>query len=590
MRIWRNAAKVSGALAGGLLAAACATTDQAATPEPAESEFTPVTDAMLLAPDPADWLMWRRTLDSWGYSPLDQINRRNVSRLALVWSRGLAEGASQEGTPLVHDGVMFFPSPNDVTDAFDAQTGDLLWEHRRRWPDDLKDYIPNPDINRNLAIHGGLIYDLSSDDFLYALDAKTGEQVWESMIVPYSDGGEQQSSGPITADGKVFSSRGCEMDAGPDPCVITAHDAETGAELWRTPTIARPGEPGDETWKGLPYEQRSHVGAWMVPSYDPELNRLYVGTSVTGPAPKYLLGGNDGTYLYHNSTLSLDADTGEIVWWFQHVVDNWDLDHTFERILVDTVVAPDPDAVRWINPNVTPGETRRVVTGIPGKTGIVYTLDRDTGEFLWATETIPQNVVADIDTTTGKSTISPDALFEKAGDRHTICPSGAGGKNWPAGAYSPQTNVMFMPLQISCARMTATSDTLEPGMFYGVANRVDITPPDEPVGVLQAISAETGETVWTYKQRATMHSVVATGGGLIFAGDGAGRFRAFDQRTGEVLWEVNLGSPVTGYPVTFAVDGRQYVAVSTGELSRANVLTPEIRVSASNTLFVFALP
>ncbi|MGD8323615.1 MAG: PQQ-binding-like beta-propeller repeat protein, partial [Gammaproteobacteria bacterium] len=304
----------------------------------------PVTDAMLAAPDDGDWLMWRRTLDNWGFSPLDQVNRRNVGELQLVWSRALTQGV-QEGTPLVHGGMMFFPNPNDVTQAYDARTGDLIWEYRRPVPDDVGQYFPAASTNRNLAIYGNLILDNGADGYAYALEATTGELVWESFILDYR-AGAKNSSGPIVANGKVISGRSCEPEGGPEACVITAFDALTGEELWRTRTIPRPGEPGDETWGDVPYEERWHVGMWMVPSFDPELNRIYVGTSVTSPAPKFMLAGNDEQYLYHNSTLALDGDTGEIVWYFQHLVDHWDLDHPFERLLVDTVVAPDSDDVR----------------------------------------------------------------------------------------------------------------------------------------------------------------------------------------------------------------------------------------------------
>ncbi len=348
-----------------------------------DREFSPVTDAMLAEPDPADWLMWRRTTNGWGYSPLDRIDRGNVNELALVWTRPLGTGV-QEGTPLVHDGLMFFPNPNDLTQAFDAETGDLLWEYQREWPDDLGQYIPFAQINRNLGVYGTTILDLSGDDYIYALDALTGELAWETRIADYRVHPAQQTSGPIAANGKIFSSRGCEPEGGPDACVITAHDARTGEEIWRRRTIPAPGEPGNETWGDVPYENRWHVGAWMVPSYDIELNMVYVGTSVTSPAPKFIIGDNDDQYLYHNSTLALDGDTGEIVWYYQHVVDHWDLDHPFERLLVDTAVAPDASAVDWVNPDIEPGEMRKVITGVPGKTGIVYTLDRETGEFLCA--------------------------------------------------------------------------------------------------------------------------------------------------------------------------------------------------------------
>jgi alcohol dehydrogenase (cytochrome c) len=234
----------------------------------AQRALSPVTDAMLRDPAPADWLMWRRTLNSHGYSPLDRINRSNVRNLALVWSRGLTAGI-QEGTPLVHDGVMFMPNPMDVVQAIDAATGDLIWEYRRSLPADINKAVPFPAINRNLAIYGSTIIDTSADDFLYALDTATGKLVWETRILDYQKQAAQQTSGPIIARGMVVSGRGCEPKGGPDACVITAHDARTGKELWRTRTIPMRGEPGDETWGGIPFESRWHVGTWMVPSYDP---------------------------------------------------------------------------------------------------------------------------------------------------------------------------------------------------------------------------------------------------------------------------------------------------------------------------------
>jgi alcohol dehydrogenase (cytochrome c) len=575
----------------GPTAAALAAALLLASPGAAEDRrdgLTPVTDAMLLNPDPADWLMWRRTLDSWGYSPLNQIRRRNVRRLALVWSRGLPEGSNQ-GTPLVHDGVMFFPSPNDTTQAFDAATGEFLWEYRRPWPDDVEEYIPAASTNRNLAAWGDLIVDAGNDNYLYALNARTGELVWETQYLDYRRG-SKHSSGPIVANGAVFSTGGCEPEGGPEACVILAHDARTGAELWRTRTIAGPGEPGDESWGDVPFEQRVHAGAWMVPSYDPALNLLFVGTSVTAPAPKYMLGGNELQHLYHNSTLALDADTGEIVWHYQHVIDHWDMDHPFERLLIDTEVAPDPSEVPWINPNIQRGERRRVVTGVPGKTGVVYTLDAATGEFLWARPTVPQNIVADIDGATGAVTVNPEVLFHEDGDRADPCPSGQGGKNWPAGAYSPRTGLMYMPMLATCTSLTSITPVPDDiGLVYGIRFRSRATDPTAEVGTIYAVSAETGELAWRFQQRAGTVSLLATGGGLVFGGDGAGRFRAFDDRDGDILWEVNLGSAVTGYPVTYSVDGRQYVAVSTSVWG-ASVVTPEIRVAGANTLYVFALP
>ena len=555
-------------------------------------DVAPVTDAMLQDPDPDDWLMWRRTLDSWGYSPLDEIDRRNVDELRMVWTRALSRGR-QQGTPLVYGGVMYMPNPRDVIQAIDAVTGDLLWEHRRERPEDLEEFIVSAlsEGNRNISIYGGLIIDTSNDDHIFALEAATGRVVWDTEILDYRQNPAHQTSGPIIANGKVVSGRGCIPRGGPDACVVTAHDPMTGEELWRTRLIPAPGEPGDESWGGVPYERRRHVGAWMVPSFDPELNLIYIGTSVTSPSPKYLLGGADKQHLYHNSTLALDVDTGEIRWYYQHLNDHWDLDHPFERLLVDTAVSPSAAAVQWINPRLRAGERRKVVTGIPGKTGVVYTLDRETGEFLWATPTVSQNVISSIDGATGAVTANAEVVFSAVGQTVTTCPTWYGGKNWEAGAYSPLTNAMYFPLRNTCSQMMSVPEEENP--FLALTMREEMAPGTDHLGVVQAVSAETGETLWRYEQRAGTTSLLTTGSGLIFGGDTNGRFRALDQDTGAVLWEINLGSSVTGFPITYAVDGRQYVAVSTGATGTTNAqirLTPELRPSTGNNLFIFALP
>ena len=539
--------------------------------------FVPVTDAMLDDPADGDWLSWRRTANGWGYSPLDQVNRDNVASLRLVWTRPLRDGG-QEGTPIAYDGTLYFPNPNDILQAIDAVTGDLKWEYHRDIPDDAPDVLGGArlvSVNRNVAIYGRNIIDTGNDGYVYAVDAVTGELAWETEIFDYDTNPTRHTAGPMIAGGRVVSGRSCRPNGGPETCAIVAHDAATGEELWRRRLIPAPGEPGDETWGGVPYERRLHVGSWMVPSYDHELDLVYVGTSVTSPAPKFMLGGVDNQHLYHNSTLALDGDTGEIRWYYQHLNDHWDLDHPFERILVDTAVAPDPDQVAWINPRLQPGETRKVVTGIPGKTGVVYTLDRETGEFLWATPTITQNVISDIDGATGAVTPNAEVTFTRLGQEVLSCPGWGGGKNWPAGAYSPVTNTMYIPMQNMCARVLSTDSDPSRLSLYQLAARFQLAPGKTDRGSVWAISAETGEATWLYEQEAGTQAVVATGGGLVFAGDANGRFKALDQETGEVLWEINLGSAVLGFPITYAVDGKQYVVASTSDESN---------------LFVFALP
>ena len=575
------------------LAAAWLAPAPAAAQAPPAAGFVPVTDAMLQNPAPGDWLTWRRTLDGWGYSPLDQIDRGNVGDLRMVWSRALAPGR-QEGTPLAYRRVLYMPQASDVIEAIDAVTGDLIWQHRRDLPDDVYDFVGgNARNNRNIAVYDRFIINTSDDNYAFALDAETGDIAWETRIFDYRETPAGHSSGPIIADGKVISGRSCRPAGGPESCVVVAHDALTGAELWRRRTVPAPGEPGDETWGGVPYEQRVHVGTWMPASYDPELRLIYQGTSVTSPAPKFMLGGVENTHLYHNSTLALDVDTGEIRWHYQHMNDHWDLDHPFERILLDTAVTPNPDAVSWINPRIRPGEVRRVMTGIPGKTGLVYTLDRETGEFLWATPTVAQNVISHIDGATGAVTENAEIIFSAEGQTVLACPNMHGGKDWEAGAYSPLTNTLYMPLRNMCQRLLATTSPDASHRIYALAVRHEHAPGSDRLGAVYAISAETGETRWLHQQRAATLSLVATGGGLVFGGDANGRFRAFDQETGDVLWEINLGSPVSGFPISYAVDGRQYVAVGTGGAATTPSflrLTPELRPSNGNNLFVFALP
>jgi len=577
MRITRQIALGTGAL---LLIVAQASGQSIA-------EFEPVTDAQIQEPDPADWLSWRRTLDSWGYSPLDQIDRSNVARMRMVWAHPLPDG-HQEGTPLVRGGIMFFPGPADTIEAIDARSGEMIWQYRRDLPADIGDFLPVYDTTRNVALYGNLVIGNSADDYLYALDARTGELVWETKILDYRHGAKQ-SSGPIIADGLAITGRSCEPEGGPAACVITAHDARTGREVWRTSAIAQGDDPNDATWGGVPLAERRQVGAWMVASYDPELKLVYMGTSVTAPAPKISLVGAEHEYLYHNSTLALDVATGKIVWHYQHMVDNWDLDHTFPRMLVDELVAPAPDAVPWMAPDIEQGRTYKTVTGVPGKTGIVYTLDRETGKFLWARPTVRQNVIRSIEGATGRVTLDPASVPQQYGTSLGVCPSATGGANYMAGAYSPLTGSMFFPLLNLCADMIALDPADDPGV-YGVSTRGFIPPEaDGLLGTIHAVDAVTGRTRWVHRQRAGMQSLITTGGGLIFAGDAGGRFMALDQDGGEILWQVNLGSSVTGYPASFSIDGQQYVAVSTGRWL-GDTFTPELTHGTQNTLYVFALP
>ncbi len=562
----------------------------AATAQSALDSYTPVTDEMLAEPSPNDWLMFRRTLNEWAHSPLDQINRENVDSLRLAWSWTL-DPARNEMTPLIHDGVMFLVQGNDYVQAVDATDGTLFWEYRREVVDHV---APLASANRNGVLYEDKLIIATHDAYLVALDVHTGQVVWEQQVGDWTIG-HHYSGGPVVINGKVVQGMsGCYYyNTG---CWISAHDADTGEELWRTNTIPAVGEPGGETWGDVPNESRRGGSAWNAPSYDPELNLIYYGVAVPIPWGSAQRGTGNADVLYSNSTIALNADTGELVWYFQyHPNEEWDLDHPFERLIVETEVSPSADEVQWINPDITPGETRKVITGIPGKTGIVWTLDAATGEFLWARETNPQNVLIDVDIENHKGVNNPDIQQPEIGEQIFVCPYLLGGRNWnQAVTYDPALNILYTATNDTCMNFSLNPVQPTLGAHHGSArsSAQHVPDSDEQVGRLSAINVATGETVWNMRQRAGIGgALLSTDGGLVFVTDDARRFRAFDSATGEILWEQLLNSSAGGFPVTYMVDGVQYIAIAAGGGVSYRNLTPEIRQpSGGNVLYVFRLP
>jgi len=565
----------------------------AATPLAAQSpldRYTPVSDAMLLDPPAGEWLMWRRTLDHWGFSPLDQIDTENVGTLRLAWAWTM-EGGMQETTPLVHDGVMFLPQACDFIEAVDARDGTLLWDYRRPR---VEHPAPLACANRNATLYKDRLYIATHDAYLVALDARTGAVVWEHEVGEW-ELGQHYSGGPMIIKGRVVAGMsGCYVLN--TRCWISAHDADTGEEIWRTYTIPGDDEPGAETWAGVPVEQRLGGSAWMPPSYDPELNLIYSGVGVPIRWGAVQRGTEDGAVLYTNSTIALDADTGRLVWYFQHLPgDEWDQDHPFARLIVETEVAPAADEVQWVNPEIVPGERRKVITGLPGKPALVWTLDAATGEFLWARQTSYQNVIVGVDVANRHGIANPALKHPEIGQEILVCPSlNGGGINWQSAAYSPVTNALYAPSNDTC--MTYALNASQPGLgdYHDSAEyrRVDMPGSDGQVGHFTAVDVRTGSTLWERQQRAGFGgSVLTTGGGLVFATDDARHFRAFDARTGEVLWDQLLNSSAGGFPVSYEVDGVQYIAIAAGGGPNYRTLTPEIRQRpGGNMLFVFRLP
>lgn len=536
-------------------------------------QWRPVSAAMLNDPEPQNWLSWRRTLDGQGHSPLKQINRRNVDRLQLAWVIAMREGSNQT-TPLVHDGVMFLANPGNIIQAIDARSGELIWEYVYQYPPAAKT-LGGP--QRNIALYDDKLFITTYDAAVIALDAKTGDLVWRTVKADYQLG-YTHTSGPIIGNGVVLSGiNGCERYK-QGACFITGHDATTGKELWRTSTIALPGTAGDESWGGLAPEFRAGSDTWIAGSYDGELNLFYIGTSQAKPWVAASRGmTTEDKALYTNSTLALNADTGEIAWYYQHVPgETIDMEVGFERVLIDK------DDKRWLF--------------TVGKDGLLWRLDRRTGAFDGVTETLPQDVFESINRQTGEVRYRKDIIDAGIGDPIKTCPGIYGGHNWQAMAYSPKQQSLVIPLHNLCSELTGREVPRVVGEGgYGGDSRSFAAPhANGNLGSLVAIDVDTLKERWRYDQRAMfMTGALTTAGDLVFIGDLDRYFSAFDSRNGQRLWQVRLGAPAHGYPISYSVDGQQYLAVPTGMgvfRAMTAVISPDIYQPANGqALYVFRL-
>jgi alcohol dehydrogenase (cytochrome c) len=568
-----------------LLATAAAFAQQPQVADPTRN-LTPVTDAMLLNPPDGDWLMWRRTYSGYGYSPLAQINKDNVKNLQVAWTWSMTNGPT-EVTPIAHDGIIYIFNYANKVQALNGATGDLIWEYKRALPAKMLSDGGNLS-NRNMAIYQDNLIVATSDAHLVALEAKTGKVVWDHTHGDWTKGW-RHTSGPFVAGGMIVQGmQGCG-NAQPGGCFITGHDPKTGEEKWRVHTIAQGDDPNSNTWNGLPLESRFGATPWISGSYDPEQNLVFYGTGQPYPWLSEMRGtiprkdGMRNDALYSDSTLAIEPTTGKLRWFRQHLQDDtWDLDYVYERMLVDLTVN---------------GQTRKALI-TSGKLGILEAIDRTNGEWLWHKEMVPQNVVTAIDPKTGVKTLNA-SVVPRIGQPTTTCPANPGARGWPATAYNPNTGILYLPINEFCATMTATP--LNPGQAYsggGAATFKFSAMPtsDGNFGRVDAVRLSDQSTVWQHRQRAPSSSaVLPTGGGLVFAGDIDRYFRAFDDQTGKVLWQIRTNNTVNSFPITFTANGKQYVAVATGNgsgfLRSVSQLATEIKYpDGGSTLWVFALP
>lgn len=480
-----------------------------------------------------NWLTYGGDYASQRHSPLQQIHRGNIGSLVPKWTYHIDAARRLEATPLVHDGVMYVTNSNEVH-ALDARTGRRIWLYR-------DDNAGRQAVNRGVALLGDRVFFVTSDGYLVALHRKNGAVLWSKQYADF-DKGYHTTLAPMALEDRVIA--GVSGGDGGIRGYVAAFSAVTGEELWRFWTVPARGEPGSETWSE--FETEYGGGAtWMSGSFDPELNLVYWATG--NPWPDFYGGGRRGDNLYTCALVALDADTGKLKWYFQftpHDTHDWDAQSI--PVLLDA---------EWR------GRLRKLVVH-PNRNGYFYVLDRETGEFLSATPFIDEITWAEGIDAKGRPIEIAETEPTAAGRR--VCPAVRGASNWMSPSYNPATGLLYVPTLEQCDIYTTSAALPEPGKGYagGGGERI----PTEPGRFyLRAIDPKTGKRAWEYPMTgpATMWAgTVSTAGGVVFFGDDDGNLVALDARSGEHVWHYYMGQMLTASPITFMVDGKQYVSIA----------------------------
>jgi alcohol dehydrogenase (cytochrome c) len=521
----------------------CAITGVAAQgPSPSSIAVTinVLSEQLALAPVSANWLTYNGDYTGQRYSNLDQVNIRNVANLRAQWVFHAPNSDSLEVTPVVVDGMMFVTSANDAY-ALDAMTGRTVWHYSRPITEGLIDDASQHH-NRGVGIWHSHIYLQTDNAHLLCLDARSGHLLWD---VPYTDGNKNYgaTSAPLVVNNKVLvgTSGGDDGVRG----FLAAFDAESGKLAWQFWTIPAPGEPGSASWPGDSYLHGCGT-TWMPGTFDPQLNTVYWGTS--NPCPDFDGDPRPGDDLYTDSVLALDADSGKLKWFFQFTPhDLFDYDATETPVLLDTTYKGQP----------------RKLLAQANRNGFLYLLDRTDGSFLSAVPFVEKlNWATGIDAH-GRPKRT-DVIPTGAGTR--VCPGFSGATNWFSPSYNPGTKLFYFFALEHCDTYFKQAEKFTEGRAY-YSTGVKHIPGDDRKRILLAYDLESDKPVWRSPQVGSGHSFSGTmtsKGGLVFFGDDAQSFEAVNARTGEPLWHFNTGQTIHASPMSYDVNGTQYVAIAAG--------------------------